>query len=79
MAQQQLDSLESEWPWFYKDSKQVVVCEQTQRVVKTILSVKDVVSAVIAAEPHASILWAGVLVILLVRSQVRLSVPLLTY
>lgn len=78
MARQQLDSLESKRQQFYKDGKQVVFREQAEKAVKAILSIKEVVSAAISAEPHTSVVWARVLIILPVGSQVRLSVLLLT-
>ncbi|RAK81228.1 WD40 repeat-like protein [Aspergillus fijiensis CBS 313.89] len=35
-----------------------------QRIVQIVLSVKDVISQAVSAEPHASLAWAGVLVVL---------------
>lgn len=68
MARQQLDSLESKRQQFYKDGKQVVFREQAEKAVKAILSIKEVVSAAISAEPHTSVVWARVLIILPVGS-----------
>ncbi|OJJ66823.1 hypothetical protein ASPBRDRAFT_200451 [Aspergillus brasiliensis CBS 101740] len=44
--------------------KEVEVRKQVRRVVGGILSVKDIISAAVSAEPHVSIAWAGVLFLL---------------
>ncbi|RAK84132.1 hypothetical protein BO79DRAFT_276059 [Aspergillus costaricaensis CBS 115574] len=44
--------------------REIEVRKQVRRVVGGILSVKDVISAAVSAEPHASIAWAGVLFLL---------------
>ncbi|XRM45048.1 hypothetical protein ABZX51_008150 [Aspergillus tubingensis] len=44
--------------------REIEVRKQVRRVVGGILSVKDVISAALSAEPHASIAWAGVLFLL---------------
>ncbi|KAL3475918.1 hypothetical protein BJX99DRAFT_258996 [Aspergillus californicus] len=44
--------------------KEIVVRDQVRRVVHTIIAAKDVISATIAAEPHAAVAWAGILVLL---------------
>lgn len=44
--------------------RQTMIGDYVQRIVHTILPVKDVISQAVAAEPYASLAWAGVLVIL---------------
>ncbi|PYH38053.1 uncharacterized protein BO87DRAFT_393526 [Aspergillus neoniger CBS 115656] len=44
--------------------REIEVRKQVRRVVGGILSVKDVISAAVSAEPHASIAWAGILFLL---------------
>ncbi|PLB45802.1 hypothetical protein P170DRAFT_467015 [Aspergillus steynii IBT 23096] len=45
----------------FKDTE-VVLKEEVDRLVHGIIAVKDVISAAISGEPHASLAWAGVLV-----------------
>ncbi|GKZ89244.1 hypothetical protein AnigIFM59636_010968 [Aspergillus niger] len=44
--------------------KEIEVKKQVRRVVGGILSVKDIITAAVSAEPHVSIAWAGVLFLL---------------
>ncbi|OQE34829.1 hypothetical protein PENCOP_c015G06808 [Penicillium coprophilum] len=44
--------------------RQNAIGDHVQRIIQTILSVKDVISQAISAEPHAALAWAGVLVVL---------------
>ncbi|GKZ26438.1 hypothetical protein AbraIFM66951_007862 [Aspergillus brasiliensis] len=44
--------------------REIEVRKQVRRVVGGILSVKDIISAAVSAEPHVSIAWAGVLFLL---------------
>ncbi|PYI36163.1 hypothetical protein BP00DRAFT_474846 [Aspergillus indologenus CBS 114.80] len=44
--------------------RQTAIGNHVQRIVQIILSVKDVISQAVSAEPHASLAWAGVLVVL---------------
>jgi hypothetical protein len=44
--------------------KEVVVREQIRKVVHTILCAKDFIGPAISVEPHAALVWAGVLVVL---------------
>ena len=44
--------------------KTIVVEEEADRVVKTIVFVKDFVSSGVSVDPHAALAWAGVCVLL---------------
>ncbi|GKZ76478.1 hypothetical protein AnigIFM56816_006744 [Aspergillus niger] len=44
--------------------KEIEVKKQVRRVVGGILSVKDIITAAVSAQPHVSIAWAGVLFLL---------------
>jgi hypothetical protein len=44
--------------------KKVVVKDQPSKVVQAILSAKDFIGTAVSPNPHASLAWAGVLVIL---------------
>lgn len=44
--------------------RQAVIGQKVQSIVHIVLSVKDVISQAVAAEPYASLAWPGVLVIL---------------
>ncbi|RAH68755.1 uncharacterized protein BO66DRAFT_121094 [Aspergillus aculeatinus CBS 121060] len=44
--------------------RQSAIGNHVQRIVQIVLSVKDVISQAVSAEPHASLAWAGVLVVL---------------
>ncbi|PYI24418.1 hypothetical protein BO99DRAFT_321342 [Aspergillus violaceofuscus CBS 115571] len=44
--------------------RQTAIGNHVQLIVQIILSVKDVISQAVSAEPHASLAWAGVLVVL---------------
>lgn len=44
--------------------RQAVISQKVQSIVQIVLSVKDVISQAVAAEPYASLAWSGVLVIL---------------
>ncbi|PWY92996.1 hypothetical protein BO94DRAFT_583239 [Aspergillus sclerotioniger CBS 115572] len=43
---------------------QIVVRDQARKVARMIVGVKDFISAAVSAEPHASLAWAGVLVLI---------------
>jgi len=44
--------------------EEIIVKDQICKVIRTIISRKDFIGAAIFAEPHASLAWAGVLIIL---------------
>lgn len=44
--------------------EEIVVKDQVCKIIRTIISCKDFIGAAISAEPHASLAWAGVLIIL---------------
>ena len=44
--------------------EEIIVKDQVCKVIRTIISCKDFIGAAISAEPHASLAWAGVLIIL---------------
>jgi hypothetical protein len=46
------------------DKKEVVVRDQVRKAAQAILSAKDFIGTAISSGPHASLAWAGVLVIL---------------
>jgi N-terminal domain of NWD NACHT-NTPase len=45
-----------------------VVGEEFSKAIKTILSAKDIISSIASLEPHASMAWSGVMVLLQVSS-----------
>jgi hypothetical protein len=49
--------------------KEVMVRKEILRVVNTIVSVKEATTAAVTTEPHAALAWAGVLLLLNVRSR----------
>ncbi|KAJ5608772.1 hypothetical protein N7528_009339 [Penicillium herquei] len=49
---------------FILAGKEIIIKDQMRRVADKILSVKDVVTTAVSAEPHATLAWAGALVIL---------------
>jgi hypothetical protein len=54
---------------------EIVVRDQVRKVVRTILTFKDFIGAAISAEPHASLAWAGVLVVLPVSNILTNNFP----
>jgi hypothetical protein len=48
--------------------KEIVVTEQVTKVVQGITAAKDYISFALAADPHASLAWGGVLLVLPVSS-----------
>ncbi|RAH51180.1 uncharacterized protein BO95DRAFT_378684 [Aspergillus brunneoviolaceus CBS 621.78] len=54
--------------------RQSAIGNHVQRILQIVLSVKDVISQAVSAEPHASLAWAGVLVVLpVLEYQIRLA------
>lgn len=68
LAKDKLDALETNRLHFSVWGKEIVVRDQLKKVLKFILTCKDVISAAISAEPGASIAWSGALVILQVST-----------
>ena len=64
LAQEQLEVWQSEQFRLSFNGKDVIVGELARKVVGVVLSVKDVVSSAISADPHAALAWAGVMVAL---------------
>lgn len=66
-AKELLDKLPDSYLTFkfgHGDEHKFVVRKQVRKVVKVVLTCKDVIGQAISAEPHASLIWAGVLVVL---------------
>lgn len=53
---------------FQLGDKKVKMRDQAASVVRVLLLTKDAISAVVTAEPHVALTWAGVLLLLLVSS-----------
>ncbi|GLA83435.1 hypothetical protein AtubIFM56815_007629 [Aspergillus tubingensis] len=70
LAQEQLEVWQSEQFRLSFNGKDVIVGELARKVVGVVLSVKDVVSSAISADPHAALAWAGVMVALPVLANV---------
>lgn len=66
-AKKSLDKLSNARLSFTIAGKTIVVREVVRKVIKTVTTFKDVISAAISGEPHAALAWAGVMVILPVR------------
>ncbi|KAJ5703610.1 hypothetical protein N7493_011535 [Penicillium malachiteum] len=49
---------------FVVAGREIVVREQVSRAIHMLTSVKDLISTAISSEPHASLAWAGVLILL---------------
>ncbi|KAJ6008151.1 hypothetical protein N7540_012127 [Penicillium herquei] len=49
---------------FVISGREVVVREQVSRAIHILISAKDLISTAISSDPHASLAWAGVLVLL---------------
>ena len=64
LAQEQLEVWQSEQFRLSFNGKDMLVGELARKVVGVVLSVKDVVSSAISADPHAALAWAGVMVAL---------------
>lgn len=64
IVEQKLKALQNSHLKIKVGSDEVDVREQVQKVIQVILYAKDVIGAAISAEPHASLAWAGVLIIL---------------
>ncbi|OJI82141.1 hypothetical protein ASPTUDRAFT_31955 [Aspergillus tubingensis CBS 134.48] len=70
LAQEQLEVWQSEQFRLSFNGKDVIVGELARKVVGVVLSVKDVVSSAISADPHAALAWAGVMVALPVLANI---------
>lgn len=44
--------------------EEIIVKDQVCKVIRTIISRRDIIGAAISTEPHASLAWAGILIIL---------------
>jgi hypothetical protein len=75
LVQQRLSDIEASRLGFTVGGKRLLVREQAGKIVHAIISVKDVISAAVVAEPHAALAWAGVLVFLNVGSCSRSCLP----
>ncbi|RAK81186.1 uncharacterized protein BO72DRAFT_518475 [Aspergillus fijiensis CBS 313.89] len=64
IIRQELDKLEAKQLTVEFKDKTVYVRDGMRRVVQGILASKDLISAIISTEPHASVVWAGVLLVL---------------
>ncbi|KAL3478812.1 hypothetical protein BJX99DRAFT_256220 [Aspergillus californicus] len=64
LVKQRLAALESSRLGFEVGGKRDVIREQFARMVHAVISVKDVITAVVSSEPHAALAWAGILVLL---------------
>ncbi|KAJ5627393.1 hypothetical protein N7528_004820 [Penicillium herquei] len=49
---------------FVISGREIVVREQVSRAIHILISAKDLISTAISSEPHASLAWAGVLILL---------------
>lgn len=70
LAQEQLEVWQSEQFRLSFNGKDIIVGEMARKVVGVVLSVKDVVSSAISADPHAALAWAGVMVALPVSTSI---------
>ncbi|BCS07109.1 hypothetical protein ALUC_11490S [Aspergillus luchuensis] len=70
LAQEQLEVWQSEQFRLSFNGKDIIVGELARKVVGVVLSVKDVVSFAISADPHAALAWAGVMVALPVLANI---------
>lgn len=59
-----LDKLEAKQLTIEFKDKTVYVRDGMRRVVQGILASKDLISAIVSTEPHATVVWAGVLLVL---------------
>lgn len=64
IVEQKLQALQRSHLKFTVSGVEVDVREQVRKVVHAILCAKDFIGVAISAEPHASLAWAGVLIIL---------------
>lgn len=71
LVRQSLRELEDGKLFIPRRCRQTAVSNHVQRIVHIIISVKDVISQAISADPHASLAWAGVLVVLPVSRKVH--------
>lgn len=73
LVQRRLDEIENSRLKVLVGGREIAVRDQARRVVRAVLSVKEMIDVAVSVEPHASLAWAGVLVFLNVRfySQLR--------
>ncbi|OJJ42671.1 hypothetical protein ASPZODRAFT_169958 [Penicilliopsis zonata CBS 506.65] len=68
LAQRKLKAVHEGHRKIIVQGKKVVIKDQINRVIRTILASKDFISTLLSSEPHASLAWAGVVLILPVLS-----------
>lgn len=68
LATQKLERVSDAQLSFSIGGRCVVVREVVRKVFKLVTTYKDVINSAISSEPHAALAWAGVMVVLPVRS-----------
>jgi hypothetical protein len=64
LIEQQLDRIQQSRLRITVAGKEIVAKDQARRAIHAILSVKDLISTAVSAEPHAALAWAGALILL---------------
>ena len=64
LVKDKLDAMQKSRLKITVGGEEIIVKDQVRKVIRTIIFCKDFIGDAISAEPHASLAWAGVLIIL---------------